>query len=152
MYIFYYHTVTDELRSVYDALIWQCRIQDLPVLMFLGAGHKNKVRNTILHIIRFLLTFIGLRIFCLLCHRNFSFALQMSVILGWCRPKKQRERSLLIPSLRPFILTFSFSIQVLETGSGTRYKGEILERSLSYLEKYKFQAFACLTENCFARG
>ena len=97
----------------------------------------------ILNIIRTLLTFIGLRIFCL-CHRNFLFALQMSVILHLCHPKKQRERSLLIPSLRPFILTFSFSIKVLETGSGAHYKGEILDRSLSHLDKYKFLAFACL--------
>ena len=119
MYIFYYHNVTDELSSVHDALIWYCRIQDLPVLMLLGAGYKNKVKNTTLSIIRTLLTFIGLRIYGLLCHTNFSFALQMSVILDLCRPKKQRGRSLLIPSLRPFILTFSFSIQVLETVSRT---------------------------------
>jgi hypothetical protein len=36
-----------------------------------------------------------------------------TVILHFCHPKKQRERSLLMPSLRLFILTFSFSIKVL---------------------------------------
>jgi len=41
VYILYYLTVTDEVRSVHDALIRWCRIQDLPVLMLLGAGYKT---------------------------------------------------------------------------------------------------------------
>jgi len=41
-FFFYYHTVTDEVRSVHDALIWLCRIQDLPVLMLLGAATETK--------------------------------------------------------------------------------------------------------------
>lgn len=83
--------------------------------MLLGAGYKNKVKNTILNIICTLLTFIGLRIFCL-CHRNFCFALHVSVILYFCLQKKQRERSLLIPSLRPFMLIISFSIKSQRQG------------------------------------
>ena len=97
VYIFYHHTVSDEVRSVHDALVWWCRTQDLPVLMLLGTGYRNRVKNVKSNIIHALLAFIGLKIFCL-CHRNFSFTLQMSLILTLCRPKKQRERNLLIPS------------------------------------------------------
>jgi len=42
VYIFYYLTVTDKVRSVHDALIWLCRIQDLPVLMLLGAATERE--------------------------------------------------------------------------------------------------------------
>jgi len=47
VYIFYYLTVTDEVRSVHDALIRLCRIQDLSVLTLVGAGYKNNVKKAI---------------------------------------------------------------------------------------------------------
>jgi hypothetical protein len=111
VYIFHYHTRSVQIRSVHDVLIGLCSIQGLLVLILLRVGYKNRVKNTISNIIYTFLTFIELRILCL-CHRNFSFALQKPVILHSCRSQKQRERSLLIPSLRPSMLTFSCSMSL----------------------------------------
>ena len=143
LYIFSYHSVTDRVRSVHDALICWCRIQDLLVLIWLPAGYKNTLTSAISNIIHNILTFKGLSI-SHLCHRNFSFVLQPSVILHFCRPEKQRQRSILIARLRPFLLTFLFCMAVLQTGSAASYEGEILDSSLCYGDTYKLQAFACL--------
>jgi hypothetical protein len=78
--IFYYHTLSDQIRSMHGALIGLCCIQGLLVLILLQVGYKNKVKNTISNIIHAFLAFIGLRVLCF-CHRNFSFALRKPAML-----------------------------------------------------------------------